>query len=123
VFGDGEQTRDFTYVADVVQANLAAMDSPLPRGSSLILNIGSGRRTTVNDLWKAVAEAVGYEGPPVHAPARPGDVRDSLADLRVAADRIGYTPRVGIGEGLGRAFAYYRAVVAEATESDPSSSR
>ena len=123
VFGDGEQTRDFTYVADVVEANLAAMDSPLPGGSSLILNIGAGRRTTVNDLWKAVADAAGYEGPPVHAPARAGDVRDSLADLRLAAERIGYTPRVGIGEGLGKAFAYYRGVAAGAAGTDPSSAR
>jgi nucleoside-diphosphate-sugar epimerase len=123
VFGDGEQTRDFTYVADVVEANLAAMDSPLPRGSSLVLNIGAGRRTTVNDLWKAVADVAGYDGPPVHVPARAGDVRDSLADLRLAAERIGYAPRVGIGEGLGKAFSYYRGIAAGTAGSDPSSSR
>jgi UDP-N-acetylglucosamine/UDP-N-acetyl-alpha-D-glucosaminouronate 4-epimerase len=123
VFGDGEQTRDFTYVADVVQANLSAMDVRLAPATGVILNIGGGRRTSVNQLWKAVSQAAGRAASVVHAPARPGDVRDSLADVSLARQMIGYSPEVGIEEGLRRASAYYCELAARESRAGSSSSR
>jgi nucleoside-diphosphate-sugar epimerase len=90
--GDGEQTRDFTHVRDVVRANLAAMDCAIADGRAL--NIGRGRATSVN----RIAEIIG--GPVVHAPARPGDPRHTLADLSAAREVLGWTPEVDTEDGV-----------------------
>ena len=98
IFGDGEQTRDFINVRDVVQANLkgAAAD-----GVTGAFNIGSGTRISINDLVRRIVAASGRRAATVgHGPPRAGDVRDSLADIGTARSRLGFEPAVGLDEGL-----------------------
>ena len=103
VFGDGEQTRDFVHVDDVVQANLRAVDAEAAVGH--VVNVGSGVETSVNELVAAIAELCGYDGEPVHGPARPGDVPRSVADLGRARSQLGFEPDVDLREGLRRTLA------------------
>jgi UDP-glucose 4-epimerase len=105
IYGDGEQTRDFTYIDNVVQANLAAMGRDVPPGS--VINVGAGASISVNQLYRAMAEQLGRSIEPVYAPARDGDVRDSLASLERARTLLGYEPKVGWREGLTRTVAWY----------------
>ena len=100
IYGDGEQTRDFTFVSDAAEANLRAADAPGVAGS--VFNVASGKRTSLNSLWAHIREIVGKEIEARHAPARAGDVRDSLADLTRARDLLGYRPAVSLREGLRR---------------------
>jgi nucleoside-diphosphate-sugar epimerase len=98
VFGDGEQTRDFVNVADVAAANVAAAFSS---GVSGAYNIGSGGRITINELARVMQEAGGVQVGVEYEPPRPGDVRDSLADISAAREAFGYVPTVPIeGRGL-----------------------
>jgi UDP-glucose 4-epimerase len=97
VFGDGEQTRDFVNVLDVVQANIRAAST---RGLSGAFNIGSGARVTINDLVRSLQSIGGVEPEVVHAPPRPGDVRDSFADISAARKALGFSPAVPWEEGL-----------------------
>lgn len=98
IYGDGKQTRDFTFVGDAVQANLLAADAPRATGS--VINVAAGRQTSLGELWVTICEILGVEIDPVHEPARAGDVRDSLADLGRARDLLGYEPSVDLSEGL-----------------------
>ena len=107
IFGDGEQTRDFTYVDSVVAANLLAMDASIEPGS--ILNVGTGKRVTINRLYEAMAAWCGSKLRPIYAPAREGDVRHSLASIEAARAKLGYESRVGWDEGLARTMVWYRA--------------
>jgi UDP-glucose 4-epimerase len=100
VFGDGEQTRDFTFVTDAVQANLCAADAPGAAGA--VLNVAGGRRTSLNALLALVREITGSDVAARHEPARSGDVRDSLADLGRARALLGWEPVVSLREGLLR---------------------
>ena len=97
IFGDGEQTRDFVNVRDVVQANYRAA---LAQRVSGAFNIGSGARITVNNLIDRLQTASGDRPVVEHGPCRPGDVRDSLADIRAARAALGFEPSVGPTEGL-----------------------
>jgi UDP-glucose 4-epimerase len=108
IFGDGEQTRDFVNVADVVQANLRAGDV---RGVSGAFNIGSGTRVTVNHLVELLAAAGGMRPVVSHGPPRAGDVRDSLADISAARAAFGFDPAVGMAAGLEEYVAWARAEV------------
>lgn len=113
--GDGAQTRDFTYVANVVLANLLAAteDAPL---SGEVINVGAGTSASIGELATLMAEAYGMsELTPEHVERRPGDVRHSLADLARARDLLGYEPFVGFREGLGLAVEWYRTAAADAT--------
>lgn len=105
IFGDGEQTRDFINVRDVVQANLKAGES---RGVSGAFNLGSGSRITINDLVKLLKNASGIEPEVVHGPPRPGDVRHSLADISAAREAFAFEPEVGLEEGLAEYMAWAR---------------
>jgi len=96
VFGDGEQSRDFVYVDDVVHAFVLAMD----RGAGERFNIGTGERTTVNQLFRALAAATGHAREPVYAPARPGELLHNAVDPRKAADGLGWKPWTTLQEGL-----------------------
>jgi UDP-glucose 4-epimerase len=108
IFGDGEQARDFTYVGDVVQANLHAADST-PDAWGRVFNVACGDRHTVNQLLAAVQEAAGGPAvPPVHEPARAGDVRESHAAIHAAERVLGYSPEYGFTDGLRRTVAWYR---------------
>lgn len=98
IYGDGEQTRDFTMVYDAVRANLLAADAP--RASGAVCNVAAGVRTSLNQLFAAIREQTGSSAKPVYAPPREGDVRDSLASLERARELLGYEPRVALREGL-----------------------
>ncbi|MBI4543851.1 MAG: SDR family oxidoreductase [Gemmatimonadetes bacterium] len=109
IYGDGEQTRDFTFVANVVRANLQAAAAAGVGGE--IFNIASGERISVNELWRRIRELTGAELEPVHEPPRAGDVRDSLASLD-KAERLDYQPAVGLSEGLERTIEFFAAAPA-----------
>jgi UDP-glucose 4-epimerase len=108
IYGDGEQSRDFTYIDNAVQGNLLAADAPAEKVSGEVVNLATGTRVTLNATFGILRELTGYEGEPVYAPARTGDVRDSLADIRKAEERLGYKPRVDLREGLRRTVEWYR---------------
>lgn len=101
IFGDGSQTRDFTYVANVVAANLQAMRSEKPIGG-LAMNVGTGDRISLLDLVGGINRILGKNLEPVFEPGRAGDVRDSQADLRLIRTVLGYEPTVGFDVGLKR---------------------
>ena len=108
IFGDGLQTRDFTFVANVVEANLLACQAPAEQVAGEIFNIGCGTATSINELWQRIAERVGVEVAPQHSAARAGDVRHSLASIARAREQLGYAPAVNLGDGLERTIDYYR---------------
>ncbi|MEP6462635.1 MAG: NAD-dependent epimerase/dehydratase family protein [Frankiaceae bacterium] len=97
VYGDGEQTRDFTYVSDVVQAIVASLDAPL---KAEIFNVGGGVRTSVNDVLSLLGRILGRPVDVTYAPARAGDVRDTGSDCSHAAAVLGYRPQVDLATGL-----------------------
>lgn len=101
IFGDGEQTRDFTYVANAVAANLAAMRHPQPLGGE-VFNVGTGRQIRLLDLVASLNRALGTDLAPEFQPPRAGDVRDSLASLDKIARTLDYRPVVDFDEGLRR---------------------
>lgn len=98
--GDGGQTRDFTYIDNVVDANLRACTAPAEGVSGEVFNVGCGERISVTDLWQAIQAALGIELEARYGPARAGDVRDSLADLTKISDRLGYGVKVSLREGI-----------------------
>jgi UDP-N-acetylglucosamine/UDP-N-acetyl-alpha-D-glucosaminouronate 4-epimerase len=100
IFGDGEQSRDFTFVDDVVEANVLAMDARGVAGQ--VFNVAGGRRTTVNGVLEELQAVMDVTAEPQYAPARPGEVRHSLADVSRARGAFGWEPRVDLREGLLR---------------------
>ena len=100
IYGDGEQTRDFTFVGDAVQANLLAADAK--RASGHVMNVGGGARTSLNLLLETIRQITGTKLLAIHEPARAGDVRDSLAALDRAGDLLGYVPGTSLRQGLER---------------------
>jgi nucleoside-diphosphate-sugar epimerase len=106
IFGDGEQSRDFTYVANVVDANVLAMDAPGVTGK--VYNVACGERVTLNRLVAELRDLLGVDVEPVYAAPRPGDVKHSLADLSLAAAELGYRPSVLLREGLERTIDHFR---------------
>ena len=116
IFGDGEQTRDFTFVANAVRANMLACIAPTAACGE-VFNVGCGARISVNQLWQRIASLVGCEEQAHYVPARTGDVRDSLASLERSKGLLGYTPAVTIDEGLRRTVEWYtvRQAVVEAS--------
>jgi UDP-glucose 4-epimerase len=111
IHGDGEQTRDFVHVADVVQANLRAADA---RGVSGAFNIGSGTRITINHLVELLRKASGLSPDVRHGPPRAGDVRDSLADISAAGAAFGFAPSIDMKAGLAEYWAWARGEAAAA---------
>ena len=113
IYGDGEQTRDFTYVANVVDGVLRACEAPEASGE--VMNIATGSRISLNQLFSAVRDLVGARVEPLYAAARSGDVRDSQADIQKARRLLGYEPTVSFDEGLKRTVEWhrtYQAIVA-----------
>lgn len=106
IFGDGEQTRDFTFVENVVSANVLAMNAPAAPGT--VANIGCGTRISVNRLVAIIKEIIGSEIEPQYLDPRPGDVKHSLADISVARDKLGFQPLVSIENGLARTCEYFK---------------
>ena len=107
IYGDGEQTRDFTYVANVVDGVLRACEAPKANGE--IINVATGGRISLNQLFYAMRDVVGGTLEPIYGESRQGDVRDSQADIQKAKALLGYEPTVPFEEGLARTIAWYRA--------------
>jgi UDP-glucose 4-epimerase len=108
VFGDGRQTRDFTYVENVVRANLLAAEASGAAGQ--VFNVGSGAAISLLELLSELNQVMGTSVEPIFQPERPGDVHDSLADISRAQSILGYKPEVTFAEGLRRTVEYYRSV-------------
>jgi len=109
IYGDGRQSRDFTYVANVVEANLLAAEAAGVAGR--VFNIANGRSTDLLTLLDVLNRLLGMNVQPQHAPPRPGDVRESMADITLARKMLGYEPKVGFEEGLRLSIDYYRKLV------------
>jgi UDP-glucose 4-epimerase len=107
IYGDGLQTRDFTYVENVVQANLKAAAAPAA-AAGRVFNVGNGQAASLLDLLKTLNEIMGGNIEPIFASARAGDVRDSLADITAARTVLGYEPTVDLKTGLKPTVDYYR---------------
>jgi UDP-N-acetylglucosamine 4-epimerase len=105
--GDGEQSRDFTFVENAVQANIRAMFSQIPGATGRVYNIAFGERTTINELYFTLKDLVGSDVNPTYREARKGDVQDSLADISKAQAYLGYDPKVSIREGLELTLAWF----------------
>jgi UDP-glucose 4-epimerase len=106
IFGDGTQSRDFTFVENVVEANLAALDADGLHGQAV--NVACGSASTVNDLLEAISESLGYQVKTRFEPPRTGDVPHSLADISAAKQLLGYEPRVTFAEGVHRTLVWYQ---------------
>jgi UDP-glucose 4-epimerase len=107
IFGDGEQSRDFTYVESVVDATLRACSAPQAPGS--VINVGTGKSYTLNQAVALLNRIFGRDVKPQHGPPRPGDVRHSQAEIKLARELLGYEPKVGFEDGLRRTVAWYQA--------------
>ena len=107
IFGDGEQGRDFTYVANVVAANLLASDAAAERVSGRVFNIATGERHTLNDTYRVIARLMKSSIEAEYGATRSGDVRDSLGSIDAAREAFGYAPLVGFEEGLRRTVEWY----------------
>jgi nucleoside-diphosphate-sugar epimerase len=111
IFGDGTQSRDFTYVDNAVQANLLACEAPAASGR--VFNVGTGDRINLNQVVEALGRISGKPMKPRYDPPRDGDIRDSQADISRARAVLGYEPTVALEEGLQRTFEWYRATQAK----------
>lgn len=106
IHGDGLQSRDFTYVENVVEANLLACTAPAVAGD--MFNVACGERTTVNSMLQHINKITGNDIAPIYGNPRPGDIKHSQADIRKAGQKLGYQPKVSLEEGLRRTIEWYR---------------
>jgi UDP-glucose 4-epimerase len=106
IFGDGNQTRDYVFVDDVVHAFALACD----RGAGRLVNVGTSVETSVNGLYRMLADVTGFTGEPAHGPARAGDLRRSVLDIALAADQLGWRPWTHLEDGLGETVAFMKGV-------------
>lgn len=109
IFGDGKQSRDFTYIDNIVHGNLLAADAPAAVGRTI--NVACGQSYNLLDLVEGINRALETKVTPIFEPARAGDVRDSLADISLARELLKYEPTVGFDEGLRRTIDYYRGLL------------
>jgi nucleoside-diphosphate-sugar epimerase len=109
IFGDGEQSRDFTYIDNAVDANLRACKAPAAQAAGKVFNVATGRRVTLNQTFKLLQPLTSYSGAPAYAAERGGDIKHSLADISLAEQNLGYTPKVNFEEGLQRTVEWYRS--------------
>jgi UDP-N-acetylglucosamine/UDP-N-acetylgalactosamine 4-epimerase len=116
IFGDGEQSRDFTYVDNVVEANLLAMSAPDVSGRTY--NIACGDRISLNELVASIGRILGRTIEPEYGPPRPGDVRHSMADISLAREQLGYEVGVSFDEGLAQTIEHYVAIGDRLTRAD-----
>jgi nucleoside-diphosphate-sugar epimerase len=108
IFGDGGQTRDFTYVTNVVEANMLACHAPVTRAAGNVFNVGTGAATSIRELWEHIANLVGVEIEPQYDVARAGDVRHSRASIGRAQQQLEYFPATDLEDGLRRTVDFYR---------------
>ncbi|MGA2568888.1 MAG: NAD-dependent epimerase/dehydratase family protein [Terracidiphilus sp.] len=109
IFGDGEQSRDFTFIQNVVEANLLAAAAPAEKVSGKAMNLATSAAVTLNQAFEIVAGLTGYRGKPAYAEPRSGDIKHSLADISMARELLGFTPLVDFREGIRRTVEWYRA--------------
>jgi nucleoside-diphosphate-sugar epimerase len=107
IFGDGEQSRDFTYVANVVEANLRALEAP-DEALGEVFNIACGERTTINTLFREISDVLGVSIMPFYADPRAGDILHSFADIDKARKMLGFEPQVGLKQGLRKTVGWYK---------------
>ena len=108
IFGDGEQSRDFTYIDNAVDANLRACKAPAAQAAGRMFNVATGRRVTLNETFKLLQGLTAYSGEPKYEEERGGDIKHSLADISSAEAALGYKPSVDFEEGLRRTVEWYR---------------
>ena len=106
--GDGEHSRDFTFVANAVQANILALTTDNNEAVNQVYNIACGEQTSLNELFENIKQTAGSDLAPKYGPERAGDVKHSLADVTKAAELLGYEPKVTVKEGLKTTFEWYR---------------
>ena len=109
IFGDGEQSRDFTYIDNVVEANLLACKSPASQVAGKMFNVATARRVTLNETFVALQKLTSYSGSPIYAAERGGDIKHSLADISSAEAHLDYKPKVSFEEGLRKTVDWYRS--------------
>jgi UDP-glucose 4-epimerase len=109
IHGDGEQSRDFTYIDNAVEANLLACKAPAAKSAGQVFNVATGRRVTLNETFKLLQPLTNFMGQPKHGPERSGDIKHSLADISKAETGLGYKPIVHFEEGLRRTVEWYKA--------------
>jgi nucleoside-diphosphate-sugar epimerase len=109
IFGDGTQSRDFTYIDNTVEANLLAAKAPAAEVAGRVFNVATGRRVDLNEMFQALKKLTGYSGEAHYGPERGGDIKHSLADIAQAEKHMGYKPKVDFEEGLRRTVEWYRA--------------
>jgi UDP-glucose 4-epimerase len=114
IYGDGEQSRDFTFIENVVRGNLMAAAAPAEKVSGQMMNLATGSRSTLNETFGLLSELTGYSGGPAYAPPRSGDIRDSLADIALARKLLDYEPSISFREGLSRTVEWYKTLAAVA---------
>jgi UDP-glucose 4-epimerase len=108
IFGDGSQSRDFTYIDNVVSANLLAAKAPASAVAGQVFNVATGTRFDLNQTFELLRKIIGYKGEVKYGPERAGDVKHSLADLSRTEKQLGYKPLVGFEEGLRHTVEWYR---------------
>jgi nucleoside-diphosphate-sugar epimerase len=121
VFGDGEQSRDFNYIENAVEANLLACKAPADKVAGQVFNTATGSRVTLNETFKLLQGMTGYKGKLNYGPERGGDIKHSLADISKAEAGLGYKPKVDFEEGLRRTVDWYRKTNVELQSSGVSS--
>jgi UDP-glucose 4-epimerase len=114
IYGDGEQTRDFTFVEDIIEANLRAARADGVAG--VVMNVGGGRQTSLNALLGLIKELTGSDIEATYDASRVGDVRDSLADVSALESHTGFRPEVPLREGLGRTIDHFRKILESGPE-------
>src|SRR6266851_3526447 len=115
IFGDGEQSRDFTYIDNAVEANLLACKAPASQVAGKVFNVATGRRITLNETFNLLQGLTSYSGAPIYGEERGGDIKHSLADISLAEKHLGYKPRVNFEEGLRRTVGWYHTQMKLAT--------
>jgi UDP-glucose 4-epimerase len=114
IFGDGKQSRDFTFIDNVVSANLLACEAPAHKVCGRAFNIAAGKNFSLNELYSFLQQVTGFSLPPIYAADRAGDVRDSLADTAQAQAELGYKTLVPFEEGLAKTVEWYKNEIANA---------
>src|SRR6202035_611298 len=108
MFGDGEQSRDFTYIDNAVEANLLACKAPAAQAAGKVFNVATGRRVTLNETFQVLQGLTSYSGSAIYGDERGGDIKHSLADISLAEKYLGYKPKVNFEDGLKRTVDWYR---------------
>jgi len=108
IFGDGEQSRDFTYIDNAVEANLLACQAPAQQVAGKVFNVATGRRVTLNEAFQFLQTLTSYSGSPIYGAERGGDIKHSLADISAAEQHLGYKPKVNFEDGLRLTVDWYR---------------